>query len=116
MRLLRVITVALGVVLSFNLMSGHAVGRELDKLACERRENTLTAEGIAYDAPGGVKIGYLSPESKYVVVTFLRHADDHNWLLLAGPGGVHVGWIRANQVKRRHLGLTCPIQSFYPLP
>jgi hypothetical protein len=112
MKLWWAITVTLGVVLS----SGHALARELDKLGCERRENTLTAEGVAYDAPGGGKIGYLSFETKYVAVTFLRHTDDHNWLLLTGPGGVHVGWIRANQVKRRHLGLICPIESFYPLP
>jgi hypothetical protein len=116
MRLSPALTIALGVVLNSDIPSGTAVAGELDKPGCERRESTRTAEGVAYDAPGGGKIGHLSSETRYVAVTHLRHRDDDNWLLLTGPGGAHVGWIRADQVKSHQLGLTCPIDLFYRRP
>jgi hypothetical protein len=69
MKTSRVITLAIGIA---HTCPGDTLAGEPDKLGCERRESMLTAEGVAYDAPGGGKMGYLSPGTKYVAVTSLR--------------------------------------------
>jgi hypothetical protein len=115
MKTSRVITLAIGIALT---CPGDTLAGEPDKLGCERRESMLTAEGVAYDAPGGGKMGYLSPGTKYVAVTSLRHTDGQSWLLLTAQGGAHIGWIRENQVKGCYLGLGCsiPIHGTYRRP
>ena len=83
MRLSHLMSAALGAVFVSGTSSGQVGAKELDKLTCERRrESMLTAEGVAYDAPGGGKFTHLSPGTKYVAVTSLRHTDGERWLLL----------------------------------
>ena len=97
-RLSHIMSVALGAVFISGTSFGQVGAEEFDKLNCERRRETmLTAEGVAYDAPGGGKFAHLSPGTKYVPVTSLRHTDGERWLLLTGPGGAHIGWIRATK-------------------
>jgi hypothetical protein len=114
-----IMRVTLGAVIISATSFGQVRAEESDKLTCERRrESMVTAEGIAFDAPGGGKIAHLSPGIKYVAVTSLRHTDGESWLQLSGPGGAHIGWIRASQVRRTYLGLACsiPIQELYRRP
>ena len=53
---------------------------------------TISAEGSAYDVPGGAKIGHLIAGTKYVRGGAVRHTDGETWILLVGPGGRHAGW------------------------
>jgi len=108
--------------LSVTLLSGLSAGATLTatpgKAACVKNsEAMITAEGVAFDAPGGTRIGSLSPQAKYARITTLRHTDGKSWILLAGPGGAHVGWIMASAVRYTHLGaISCGMDDLYKRP
>jgi len=63
----------------------------------------ISAEGPTYDVPGGAKMGYVLPGTKYARVATVRHTDGTPWILLSGPGGMQAGWIRSKDVTRRYL-------------
>jgi hypothetical protein len=83
-------------------------------LHCERPQGIITAEGGAYDIPGGARIALLAPARQYVVVSSAPHNVGERWLLLVDVTGSHVGWIRPGQVRRHHLGkCSVSIDSLY---
>ena len=119
MKLSGVTILALSAVLTLVVRSGTAVAAESSKPDCSKASDSMVlAEGPAYDGPGGGTIGYLSPGIKYVVVANLRHVDGESWILLAGPGGAHIGWIKTKAVTRNYLNTRCtvPIEGTYRRP
>ena len=102
MRLSHIIGVALAAVFIIS-GTGQVGAEEPDKLTCkQQRESMLTAEGVAYDVPGGGKFAHLSPRTKYVAATSLRLTDGERWLLLTGPGGCP-HWLDQSNSGEAHL-------------
>ena len=97
--------------------STAAFAAEQRKADCKVTENTVSAEGTAYEVPGSAKIGYLSPGTKFLVMASLRHTDGETWVLLTSLRGTHVGWVMEKSVKR-HLTVTCATThpGFAPQP
>jgi hypothetical protein len=102
-----IVALSLGVALSIAQPSRA-------NLQCERPQGIITAEGAAYDIPGGARIALLAPARQYVVVSSAPHNVGERWLLLVDVTGSHVGWIRPGQVRRHHLGkCSVSIDSLY---
>ena len=120
MKLSHAMTLALSVAFIPAVGLRDAIAAEQRKVNCSQiSEHMILAEGAAYDGPGGGKIGYLSPETKYLVVTTIIHTDEESWILLTGSGGAHIGWIMEKTVKRNYSpGLRCtiPIEGLYRRP
>lgn len=81
-------------------MAWGALAEEQGKSPCSRLgETRVTGQGFAHDAPGGSRIGQLAPGEQYFLAQTLRYSDGEVWLLLTGPRGAHIGWVRSKEVS-----------------
>jgi hypothetical protein len=109
----------LGALVLITLSWGQGRTAEHGKSACVgvSRASTISAEGPAYDVPGGAKIGYAFSGTDYMSVAFVRQADGEQWVLLVGPGGKWAGWIKRADVRHTTLPvLRCPAEILYARP
>ncbi len=94
------VPLALGAAIACAIGVWGALAEEQGKGPCSRLGQTrVTGQGFAYDAPGGSRIGGLAPGAQYFLAQTLRYGDGELWLLLIGPRGAHVGWVRSKEVS-----------------